>query len=132
MWIYVQANGNLYKLIPPMEKPRLEGSGYSGYGPHKNNPGSQCFEDLGPLPRGQWTIGPYQDNTSTTGKVIKNSMRLSPNSGTDTCGRSGFLIHGDDSIGVASAGCIILPLAVREMIGRSKDSALKVVETDPS
>jgi hypothetical protein len=54
-------------------------------------------------------------------------MRLQPDASTNVCGRSGLLIHGDNTIGIASAGCIILPLAVRQTIGGSTDTNLTVV-----
>ena len=126
MWVYVQKTGNLYAVHPPVIKD-LVGAGYSGYGQYRNNPASQCFQDLGPIPRGQWAIGPLQENTVSSGHVLKDSMRLTPASTTNVCGRSGFLMHGDSSTGLASAGCIILPLAVRHKVGNSSDSTLTVV-----
>ena len=126
MWIYIQRTGNLYHSSPPVLK-TLVGSGYSGYGQYKNDPASQCFQDLGPIPRGAWTIGPLQDNSTSSGHVLSNSMRLTPGASTATCQRDGFLMHGDNSTGVASAGCIVLPLAVRQSVDNSDDADLTVV-----
>ncbi len=125
-WVYVQRTGNLYHSSPPVVK-SLVGSGYSGYGEYKNDPNSQCYQDLGPIPRGAWTIGPLQDNTTSSGHVLMNSMRLTPGPSTDICQRDGFLMHGDNTTGVASAGCIVLPLAVRQSVGDSNDTDLTVV-----
>src|ERR1700683_2500720 len=124
MWIYVQRTGNMYQSNPPVIND-LVGAGYSGYAEYRNDPASQCYQDLGPVPRGLWTIGPLQDNTTSSGHVLVQSMRLTPDASTDTCGRSGFLIHGDNSTGTgASTGCIILPISVRQTIGNSDDTDL--------
>jgi len=57
-------------------------------------------------------------------------MRLTPESGTETFGRSGFLIHGDlaGEVGkdLASDGCIILARDLREEISDSNDWELTV------
>ena len=57
------------------------------------------------------------------------SMRLTPQDGTDTFGRDGFLIHGDnqDMNHTASHGCIILPKIIRAAISASGDHVLEVV-----
>jgi hypothetical protein len=56
-------------------------------------------------------------------------MALTPEPGTDTLGRDGFLIHGDsvENPGTASHGCIILPRAVRDQISASGDKQIQVV-----
>src|SRR5271155_1281253 len=105
MWIYVQRTGNVYHRSAPVLH-QLVGSGYSGDDKYRNDPESQCFQDLGPIPRGKWLIGPIQDNMTASGHVLTNSLRLTPDDSTETCGRSGFLIHGDNAVGIASAGCI--------------------------
>ena len=55
--------------------------------------------------------------------------RLTPQSGTNTYGRDGFLIHGDNTAmnHTASHGCIILPRIVRAGIDASDDKVLEVV-----
>jgi len=126
MWVYVQRTGNLYRVSPPVLK-NLVGAGYSGYGQYRNDPDSQCFQDLGPIPRGKWSLDPLQDNTTASGHILHQSMRLTSDPSTDTCGRSGFLMHGDNSTGVASEGCIVIPLAPRQAVGQSGDTDLTVV-----
>jgi hypothetical protein len=74
-----------------------------------------------------WNIGPIQYNATSSGHVLVQSMSLTSYPSTDTCQRGGFLIHGDNAISVASAGCIILPLAVRQTIGNSGDTDFTVV-----
>ncbi len=54
-------------------------------------------------------------------------MRLAPVPGTQTFGRDGFLIHGDNRRHDASQGCIILDRAARDRIGNSADTRLNVV-----
>jgi hypothetical protein len=72
-------------------------------------------------------MGPLQDNTTSSGHVLRQSIRLQPDNSTDVCGRSGFFMHGDNSTGVASEGCIVMPLAVRQRIGAGGDRALTVI-----
>jgi len=103
------------------------GSGYSGHAEGRNNPALQDHRDLGPIPRGNWSIvGPPRDDTGHGPYVL----RLEPFPGTETFGRSGFLIHGDSvsEPGEASLGCICLPRPVRERIWESGDHGLVVVE----
>jgi hypothetical protein len=53
-------------------------------------------------------------------------MDLAPAVGTDTFGRSAFLIHGDNLTHTASHGCIILRREVRVQINQSTDRELIV------
>ncbi len=103
----------------------LMATGYSGQGEAKNDPERQGEVRTGPIPRGIYIIGRAR-NTPTHGPMV---MALSPVPGTDTLGRSGFLIHGDSrsAPGTASLGCIILPPHVRSMIDRGRDRWLEVV-----
>lgn len=110
--------------------------GYSGKDPHKNDPSAENIENVGPIPRGRYSICEPAD-TFTHGKYV---LRLIPNAANEMFGRSGFLIHGDSVVapGTASEGCIILPLANRQAIWNSGDHALTVlpriqtVAVDPS
>ena len=119
MWTYNQLTGNLSQDGQPA------GSGYSGMGPGKNNPAMQNVHDTGPIPRGKWHIGPPFD-TTTHGPHV---MVLTPETGTETFGRSGFLIHADSIThpGKASSGCIVLSHALRLQISSSGDHCLEVV-----
>ena len=105
------------------------GAGYSGHGDGVNNPASQNVPNIGPIPQGTYTIGPQQSNTTGSGTHLPNSMRLTPQNGTNTLGRAGFLIHGDNSRGdrTASHGCVILNPTIRNRIGSSGDPILRVV-----
>jgi hypothetical protein len=79
----------------------------------------------GPIPVGGYTIGDPVDGPPL-GPV---RMRLDPDAGNDMFGRSGFLIHADNSDHdyTASEGCIILPRSVRDRIVNSGDDRLHVV-----
>ncbi len=83
------------------------------------------MKNVGPIPRGQYTIGPaYTD--PHRGPVV---MRLTPSGGQDMFGRDGFLIHGDNSKHdkSASEGCIVLERGIRDKISASSDRQLTVV-----
>ncbi len=118
--IYHQSSGKLFR------NNKLIGNGYAGVGAGKNAPTMQGTADIGPLPRGKYTIGaPFKH--PHTGAY---SMRLTPAASNIMYGRSGFLIHGDSTAhpGEASNGCIIMPLNVRHSVWSSGDRNLEVIE----
>lgn len=121
-WQYEQSTGKLSK------DGVLVDAGYSGFGSGLNNPDAQQVPDMGPIPAGSWAIeGPPFDSPSHGPYVL----RLTPAEDTETFGRSGFLIHGDEVAHagehLASHGCIILARATRSRIWQSGDSSLEVV-----
>ena len=99
--------------------------GYAGNGRGKNNPDMQAAKNVGPIPRGTWTIVSKGDSKNTGPFTIV----LEPKPGTKTEGRGDFRIHGDSvkHPGTASHGCIILPRADRVKIWGSGDRDLLVV-----
>jgi hypothetical protein len=107
----------------------LVGTGYSGHGPGVNDPTTESMPNVGPIPRGEWTIGPFF-NDPEKGPTVAH---LIPDAATATFGRSGFMIHGDTAADVengtdlASEGCIILARPIREQIAASGDNDLQVV-----
>ena len=119
MWTYEQSTGHL------LHDDVLIGTGYAGIGAGKNDPASQKLHDVGPIPQGIWLIDAFY-NSQQFGPVVAH---LWPRSGTETFGRSGFLIHGDSNQhpGLASHGCIVMPATVRAAVRDSKDTLLKVV-----
>jgi len=123
-WTYSQKTGEL------QQDGEHVASGYSGAGPGKNNPAMQTVPNVGPIPQGDWTITGPPINTVEHGPYV---LRLQPEAGTQTFGRSGFLMHGDskESPGSASHGCVILPRTVREQVWNSGDRDLQVVEKAP-
>lgn len=111
----------------------IEGTGYSGHGPGLNNPEMQDVKDVGPIPQGTYKIEQQQTNVINSGrpnaKELPGSMRLTPDPETDTFGREGFLIHGDNEAGNQSAshGCPVADRPIRDKIGSSGDNKLEVV-----
>src|SRR5437763_1203410 len=120
MWKYEQASG---KLINPAGS--VICLGYSGRGEGLNNASMQHVGGVGPIPQGAWEVGRFSDDLGGKGRLVCN---LVPADGTETHGRSGFMIHGDNSHGDRSAshGCIILPRLIREQILASSDRTLEV------
>lgn len=121
MWIYEQITGNLYK------NSRFVGTGYSGAGKRRedgrNNPEMQYTRQKGPVCEGEYKIGRAQ----TSPHVGPIAMHLEPKQGTNTHGRSAFMIHGDNKRNDASKGCIILARQIRHEIANSSDRVLRVV-----
>lgn len=119
-WTYAQKSGELQQDGKPVA------IGYSGHGEGKNNPNMESVSNVGPIPRGDWTIVGPPVNTADHGPCV---LHLNPSAETQTYGRGGFLMHGDskESPGCASHGCVIMPLAVREQVWNSGDRELNVV-----
>jgi RHS repeat-associated protein len=125
---YDQKTGQMTHVLPDGKRV-VVGTGYSGQGTGLNNPSEQYTPNSGPIPQGTYTIESQRDNVTGAGHKLPGSMRLDPTSDTDTHGRAGFLIHGDNQRGdhSASNGCIILPRPARNDIGGSSDHTLVVV-----
>lgn len=104
------------------------GSGYSGMGEGVDNPADQYVPNVGPIPQGKYTIGAPIDLTG--GPHGPFVLPLTPDKSDVLEGRSGFLIHGDNTHAnhTASKGCIIMPYAVRLRISKSGDNQLTVIE----
>ncbi|MCI5211336.1 MAG: DUF2778 domain-containing protein, partial [Candidatus Electrothrix sp. ATG2] len=127
-WEYEQITGDLYYVDNEKtteSKRVLIAKGYSGNGLGRDNPLRDNVKNSGPIPAGVWKIGKPR-NSKKTGKHV---MDLTPMEGTETHGRSGFQIHGDNKKqdNSASSGCVILNKAIREKISGSGDNELKVV-----
>ena len=120
MWTYRVETGQLFDADD-----RLAGTGYSGAGEGKNNPAFEQVHDVGPLPRGFYSIGAAY-NSPERGPLV---MPLTAIGGTREFGRGGFLMHGDSVThpGQASLGCIVMPHDVRLAVSQSEDRALQVV-----
>ena len=120
MFIYSQTSGELRR------DDVLIGKGYSGHGEGRNNPALDHLHDIGPTPRGEYTIGsPYTDPHK--GPLC---FRLFPKPGTDLHKRSGFLLHGNNALNDASRGCIIQDHGPRFRVANLLvlDNELTVVE----
>jgi hypothetical protein len=120
MWSYDSANGNL------SQDGAFVGTGYSGFGDGVNNPAEEMDADIGPIPRGNYTIEPFFDDPGGKGPIVAH---LEPAPENTMFGRTGFMIHGDNAAmnHTASHGCIILARDIRQRISDSGDTALEVV-----
>lgn len=86
----------------------LLGVGHAGNGTGLNNPAAQDQHNVGPLPRGRYTIEP-EASSSRLGII---AMRLTPNLENEMFDRSGFFIHAPDF----SEGCIVQQETTRCLI----------------
>jgi hypothetical protein len=100
----------------------LIGRGYSGTGTDRNRPESEHIQNRGPIPRGRYNIE-YVGNYPGRGPMV---FRLLPVQGTNTYGRSGFLIHGNNAINDASTGCIIMSPETRRILQGANGHILTV------
>ena len=121
MWTFDVKAG---AILSPTKFPL--GAAYSGNGKGLNNPLMDGVPDVGPIPPGQWQIGEFFDDPGGKGPLV---CHLTPAPGTDTLGRSGFMIHGDNQLmnHSASEGCIVAAHFIRQAIATSPDKILSVV-----
>ncbi len=117
-WKYDQSSGEL------SYNGQVIGVGYAGFGIGKNNPEMEHMMDVGPIPKGEYHIGPAYKSSTGLGPLV---MDLDP-VGHNALGRTLFRIHGDNATGTASEGCIIMPRNAREKVATSADRTLEVVE----
>lgn len=75
------------------------------------------FPRVGPIPRGLWAVG-----AARKWRGMPFVYDLTPHEGTETFGRTEFLIHGDNAIGDASTGCIILDRPHRLALALAQES----------
>jgi Protein of unknown function (DUF2778) len=100
--------------------------GYSGNTAGFDNPDMQTRIGVGPIPCGNYTIGPPHQPVNHLGPL---ALPLIPAPTNEMFDRMGFFIHGDNSKmnHSASSGCIVLDHAARRRIVDSGDTALVVV-----
>jgi hypothetical protein len=126
MWVFSQSDGSLYRIfnIQPIRFNSVS-KGYAGAGNGKNNPAMQNVRNVGPLPRGLYTIFSPIDSV----KHGPTALPLVPDPKNDMMGRDDFMIHGDstEAPGCASEGCIVMAKIVRELIWQSGDHDLTVI-----
>lgn len=98
---------------------------YSGHGVGLNNPAEIPTHNIGPLPLGVWGIGEWFDHPHL-GKMV---AALTPIDVPNLYGRSGFFIHGDNSLHnhSASNGCLVLDHNVRKAVKDSVATRLTVI-----
>jgi hypothetical protein len=119
MHIYQQSTGRW------THNGNLIGVGYSGHGPGLNDPAMEQVPDVGPISVGHWVIGSFFTDPDK-GPIVAH---LTPQPGTDTYGRNGFMLHGDNEAmdHTASLGCIIMSHSIRLYVSQSGDTQLAVV-----
>jgi hypothetical protein len=103
---------------------KLLAKGYAGFDD------GDGIRNVGPVPVGRYQVTrPFVHPTA--GSFV---MRLLPLPGTQTFGRSGFLIHGDSrkNPGAGSHGCIVLSRADRELVWATGERILEVVADAPA
>jgi hypothetical protein len=105
---YNQANGETYLDNV------FEGIGYSGFDEGKNNPALEAEPNIGPCPKGLYTVT-FCDPAEHP-NLAAPVFRLTPY-GHNAHNRTGLLIHGDNLTHTASHGCIILGHSIRVSIG---------------
>jgi RHS repeat-associated protein len=123
-WEYSQSTGQLWHFPPEGGAGEFAGEGYSGSGEGLNNPLYQLEPNVGPIPEGEYRIGP-----PVPSPLGNPTMSLTPKEGTETFGRGPFLIHADNPCEcfTASKGCVVLPREVRQRIAGSGDPNFRVV-----
>jgi hypothetical protein len=120
-WTYTQDSGDIRD-----PSGSLKATGYSGNTWGLNNPKAQFHIGVGPIPQGEYTIGPPHHPVDHLGPF---ALPLWPHTTNEMHGRSGFFIHGDNRAmnHSASNGCIILPPQIRIVIDESADKQLRVI-----
>lgn len=104
----------------------IVGTCYAGRNAGLDNHAMEGAQGTGPIPCGFYTIGDPQEPVGHLGPL---AMPLKPNAGTDTLGRSGFFMHGDNASHdhSASHGCIVADLTIRTAVLNAPDDQLEVV-----
>ena len=89
---------------------------WAGCGIGKNNPSMQEVHDIGPLPRGLYRVGPWEEMHPGLGPMVAHLEMVSG----ESFGRSGFYFHGPANdpakYGQESHGCVVVAHAGREIV----------------
>jgi len=132
MWRFVRKQGQDGDVL---RDDVFIGHAYSGYddgdgipelGEGKNDPTKERLRGIGPVPRGRYRMSrPFFHETA--GPYV---IRLTPLEGTETYGRSGFLVHGDSVRlpGSVSHGCIVAHRAIRVLMGEAVEEGDDILE----
>lgn len=120
MITFHQRSGKTYRAT------ELIATGWAGQLEGINNPDLQHVANIGPLPRGFYTIGPAYSHP-VLGPL---TMNLTPDPETEMYGRSQMRCHGASMShpNLSSHGCLILPRYARQHIIDIGDRRLQVVE----
>ena len=102
--------------------------GWAGNGDGKNNPSMQEVHNAGPLPRGVYKVGPWEENHPGLGPLVAHLEQIEG----DTFGRSPFYIHGPAvdpaKYGQESRGCIVIPRDMRMAVRARNPDTITVTE----
>ena len=106
-----------------------DGDGVHEPGEGRGDPSMVKVSEVGPIPPGVYRIRGAERHP-TAGNWV---MRLEPLPGTETFGRSGFLIHGDSIArpGTGSKGCIVTGLSTRIFIAGKVAVGQDTLEVQP-
>lgn len=126
MWTYEQSTGFMtYSDGALLDKGYAGGN--KGKNPEgKNNPTMQGIPNVGPLPRGKYTMMYVVEQHAALGPY---AIFLQPDMENEMFGRSDFFVHGDriGHPGTASEGCIVLSRAARGVLWESTDHRIEVI-----
>lgn len=108
-------------LLQQVQGNEFYGTGYSGRGFARNKPHYCYLQGQGPIPKGWYTLeGPFNNYVNDQGHHLGNIVfRLVPDKDNQMFGRSGFLIHGDNTKHDASEGCIVQGPGIRQHVARA-------------
>ena len=106
--------------------------GWAGHSDGKNNPDAQTMRGVGPLPRGTYSIAPWEAMHGHLGPMVAKLIPDSTNNmrASDGGDRDSFYIHGPSTgsnYGQESNGCIVLLRADRVTLKNCGDNRLEVV-----
>jgi hypothetical protein len=103
----------------------LDHDAYSGHGEGLNNPYWEAVTNAGPIPAGEWHIGPVCVEAHRVGPL---AMPLTAMEGTDAQGHRALLIRGegDGTDHTSGFGSIFTIRSAREIIAESADRVLAV------
>lgn len=108
MWYYFISSGVFSR---PFDDTPLFAA-YSGRGVSRNNVDHVGLRTFGPTPPGMYRALAPRDHP----RLGPVAIPLEPHRSTDTKGRSGFFIHGDNRTNDASTGCIIVQRSARLLV----------------
>jgi RHS repeat-associated protein len=140
-WTLNQSTGELTESLPNgVYGPPQQFQGYSGYGTGLNNPNHQSWGtdngigdgvNVGPIPQGYWKVGEETTFVGASGHT-HSGFPLTPEQGTETFGRSGFLLHSDFGSSNSSSGCPVFPPDVWENTVKRGDIIHVIPGTPPA
>jgi hypothetical protein len=120
---YSQTTGHLTK-----DSGEFIAEGWAGNGKGKNNPSMQNAKSVGPLPRGIYQVGPWEELHTGLGPLVAHLTMISG----ESFGRDAFYIHGpavDPShYGQESKGCIVIPREGRKCVKCLNPTTITVTE----